>query len=376
MTRSTSLRIDQRSNQRPLSRAQITFNSLIGKIESSRALLARWQSAVDNYEKTRVRDFEPLFDKFTAQQIAFVKSLDAVLSRSKFAKAERRAAGEYIYEMVDSLLETTEDDALKTMYKKYGGTDVDADDAEAVAEMNAAMKDMFGMEVEGANGQISPEDAFYKFAEQMDKAQQREEQQQAQHREKKKSPKQLARDAKLQQEAELTNLSLREIYRKLVSALHPDREPDPVERERKTALMQRVNQAYDKKNLLLLLELQLELEHIDANAIAGMPDERVKRFNKILKEQLGELKIEIEHFQMGAYIALDLAPFDVVSPESLMPMLRQDIADMKREIARSTEQSVIIQNPVSFKLWLKQLQREMKVRRANRRSMDDFDFPF
>ena len=375
MTSSTSLRIDQRRNQRPLSKAQITFNSLIGKIESSRALLARWQSAVDNYEKTRVKDFEPLFDKFTAQQVAFVKALDALLSRSKFAKAERRAAAEYIYEMVDSLLETTEDDALKILYKKYGGTDVDADDVEVVAEMNAAMKNMFGMGLEGDNGPISPEEAFRKFAEQMDKAQQREEQQ-AQHHEKKKSPKQLARDAKLQQEADLTNLSLREIYRKLVSALHPDREPDPVERERKTALMQRVNQAYDKKNLLLLLELQLELEHIDANAIAGMPDERVKRFNKILKEQLGELKIEIEHFQMGAYIALDQAPFDVVSPESLMPTLRQDIADMKREIARSTEQSVIIQNPVSFKLWLKQLQREMKVRRANRRSMDDFDFPF
>lgn len=375
MTSSTSLRIDQRRNQRPLSKAQITFNSLIGKIEISRALLARWQSAVDNYEKTRVKDFEPLFDKFTAQQVAFVKALDALLSRSKFAKAERRAAAEYIYEMVDSLLETTEDDALKILYKKYGGTDVDADDVEVVAEMNAAMKNMFGMGLEGDNGPISPEEAFRKFAEQMDKAQQREEQQ-AQHHEKKKSPKQLARDAKLQQEADLTNLSLREIYRKLVSALHPDREPDPVERERKTALMQRVNQAYDKKNLLLLLELQLELEHIDANAIAGMPDERVKRFNKILKEQLGELKIEIEHFQMGAYIALDQAPFDVVSPESLMPTLRQDIADMKREIARSTEQSVIIQNPVSFKLWLKQLQREMKVRRANRRSMDDFDFPF
>ena len=48
--------------------------------------------------------------------------------------------------------------------------------------------------------------------------------------------------------------SIREVYRKLAGALHPDRESDPQERERKTALMQRVNQAYAKNNLLQLLD--------------------------------------------------------------------------------------------------------------------------
>jgi hypothetical protein len=71
--------------------------------------------------------------------------------------------------------------------------------------------------------------------------------------------------------------------------LHPDRETDPQERERKNALMQRVNQAYSKNSLLQLLELQLELEHIDQSAINNLSEDRLKHYNKILKEQVKEL---------------------------------------------------------------------------------------
>ncbi len=48
-----------------------------------------------------------------------------------------------------------------------------------------------------------------------------------------------------------------------MAVLHPDREPDEAERVRKTELMQRVNEAYSKKDLLQLVALQLEIEQID-----------------------------------------------------------------------------------------------------------------
>lgn len=57
----------------------------------------------------------------------------------------------------------------------------------------------------------------------------------------KKTAKQLARDAQREAEEKQMSQSIREVYRKLASALHPDREPDPVERQRKTELMQRAN---------------------------------------------------------------------------------------------------------------------------------------
>ncbi len=47
--------------------------------------------------------------------------------------------------------------------------------------------------------------------------------------------------------ARQASLSVREIFRKLASALHPDREADAAERERKTVLMKRVSQACQKR---------------------------------------------------------------------------------------------------------------------------------
>jgi curved DNA-binding protein CbpA len=69
---------------------------------------------------------------------------------------------------------------------------------------------------------------------------------------------------------------VREIYRKLASALHPDRETDEREREAKTALMQRVNQACEAQDLLALLQLQLQIEQIDERHIANAGEQRLK----------------------------------------------------------------------------------------------------
>ncbi|MFX6949690.1 molecular chaperone DnaJ, partial [Acinetobacter baumannii] len=81
------------------------------------------------------------------------------------------------------------------------------------------------------------------------------------------------------------------------SALHPDRELDESERARKTALMQQVNQAYEKNDLSRLLELQLELEQIDQRSIHGVSEERLTHYNHILTEQLGDLDQEIAHME-------------------------------------------------------------------------------
>ena len=78
--------------------------------------------------------------------------------------------------------------------------------------------------------------------------------------------------------------------------------------------MQRVNQAYDKNNLLQLLELQLELEHIDQSAIDNISEDRLKHYNKILKDQLAELEQEIVHVEGGFRAQFGISPFVEVSP--------------------------------------------------------------
>ena len=84
-----------------------------------------------------------------------------------------------------------------------------------------------------------------------------------------------ARQLKAQEQAQDAKAALRSIYRQLASALHPDREPDPVERERKSALMSQANAAYERGDLTALLQLQLQAEQVDEAHIAQMADDKL-----------------------------------------------------------------------------------------------------
>jgi hypothetical protein len=191
---------------------------------------------------------------------------------------------------------------------------------------------------------------------------------QARDAKRKKSAKQIAKEAQQLAEEQQTSQSIRELYRKLASALHPDREPDSAERERKTALMQRVNQAYKQDNLLLLLELQLELEHIDQATINNISASRLKHYNKILKEQLRELEDEIYHTEGMFRAQFGIDPFTPLSPRTLMRHLVTDIAEMQRAIRGLKTDLLALQDIKKLKAWLKAIRVSQIA--------DDLDCPF
>ena len=112
-----------------------------------------------------------------------------------------------------------------------------------------------------------------------------------------------ARKEQAQREA---SQSVRDVFRRLASALHPDRETDPGERERKTMLMQRANEAYARDDLLALLNLQLELDHIDADHLAGLSKERIASYNHVLRDQVRALEQEIANATASYKRALNL----------------------------------------------------------------------
>ena len=130
-----------------------------------------------------------------------------------------------------------------------------------------------------------------------EQARRAEEYRQARGAKRPKGAKAQAAQAQREQAAKEVSQSLREVFRKLASALHPDREPDAKERERKNELMQRVNAAYEANDLLTLLNLQLEIEQIDAAHLATLTPQRLAHYYQILREQLDELEAELRRFQ-------------------------------------------------------------------------------
>jgi curved DNA-binding protein CbpA len=88
--------------------------------------------------------------------------------------------------------------------------------------------------------------------------------------------------------------SVREVYRRLASALHPDRVPEGPEREARTRLMQQANQAYEAKDLLKLLDLQARLDsHAAGNAeqrAMGLSAATLRHYNQLLGQELDDLR--------------------------------------------------------------------------------------
>lgn len=356
-----SISITPNQGQPHLTKAQKAFNNLIKQVEKKRARLMAWETAIPAFQQKYTRELAPLLEASADMQVEMVHCLDQVNAQKGLTKTERCMIADLIIELTGTLLAEREDEKLKALYNKYHHVDYDSQEAAELASMKALFEEMTGFDLGDDVDLRSSEDVMRRAQEQMQEKQAQEEaarQAREEHKAtRKKSAKQIAKEEKRQAEAQQISLSIREVYRKLASALHPDRETDPQERERKTSLMQRVNQAYEKNNLLQLLELQLELEHIDQSHINNLGEERLAHYNKILKEQLYELDDEIIRVEGDFSMRFGIDPFVQLSPATIMRHLARDIVLTQQAIRNMKQELADLQDIKKAKAWLKKMHR-------------------
>lgn len=324
-----------------LSKAQKTFNQLIKQIEKRRATLMEWEVVAPRVQQRVIEELLPLANTLDNKLTKFVQALDHAHGQRGLTKAERNMLSEIIAEVAGNLAEKLDDEALKAIYNRHADSDFDLEQAAEVDMLKQAAEDAFGIDlgddVESLDDLIErTQNQFEQRRLEEEAREQARKERQATRKKTKKATEEKARMAR-----EQTTLSLREVYRKLASSLHPDRETDLAERERKTALMQQVNQAYEKNDLLKLLELQLELEHIDQAAINNISEGRLQQYNKILKEQIGELDSELAHVQERFCAQFGLNPFAPLTPRTAERSLSTEIAGIKSHI-RSVEADTLL----------------------------------
>lgn len=369
-TKTISIVIGQ--DQPHLSKEQKAFNTLIKQIDAKRVRLTAWQEIIPSYQRKYAKELAPLVKTSQDIEIELVHCLDRTSDRKGLTSTERRMIDDLISELAGRLAAERDDADLKSIYNKHSGSNFDAEETAAVEGMKSMFEDVLGVDLGDDFDMSSPEEL-------MKRAQAHLHEQQTQHQadrqaqedrraKRKKTAKQIAKESQQLAEEQQTSQSIRELYRKLASALHPDREPDPQERDRKTILMQRINQAYDNKNLLLLLELQLELEHIDQATINNITASRLKHYNKILKEQLNELEHEIFHTEDMFKTQFGISSFTQLSPSTIMRNLAADIVDVQHTIRELKNDLLVFQDIKKVKAWLKDMRRRPK--------KDYFDCPF
>ncbi len=108
----------------------------------------------------------------------------------------------------------------------------------------------------------------------------------------------------------------------------------------------------------------------DQTTVNNISEDRLKHYNKILKEQLAELEQEILHVESGFMAQFGINPFERVPPGTIMRDLATEIVGVQHTIRDLKKDVTAFEDIKKVKAWLKKVQREAA-------KMDDYgDCPF
>jgi len=172
-----------------------------------------------------------------------------------------------------------------------------------------------------------------------------------------------------QQQAQDTKATLRSIFRQLASSLHPDRETNPVERERKTALMSQVNAAYKRQDVAALLRMQVHTLTEDATTEARGGAQQIESMTRLLKQQVASLSADVELAEMSASQALGMSLSAQTHDTAIERGLKQQRSQFQQRIQQLRNDVQAIQEASNLKAWLKQ-QRQIQKKLARQQAVE------
>lgn len=345
------------ARSKPTDKAQQRFRKLVANIERKREELSRWHAYVQRYHQRLASEFEPVRSKLLQQQRQMAVLIDELLSQRgrspRLSRVERTKLRDILMSLLDSASSEGHDEVLTALREKHTTPSAREGQRLEMELTESLLTDVLGLEIDENHGAASVEELLDHAHLKM---QQREQSQRADESRRRgaRGAAKGREQAKHAQAAKEVSQSLRDVFRKLVSALHPDREPDPAERARKNQLMQRVNQAYDANDLLSLLELQLEIEQIDAAHLSSTSAEHIAHYNQILREQLVRLEAELQTIIEPFREIMDLRSARPLTVAEVDRQMTKDITELRESVRLLARDLVAFRDPARLRARLKQ----------------------
>lgn len=255
---------------------------LIDQIEQQKLQLSAWQHAQEEIRAYTQKKLIPVYRDVYQVLFQQLQSLWNSLSQSDLNKSSQKVVEEKCFNLTQMLsksnmLNETQLETVKKLhiyFEQVFAQPRNKQDKKNNFESSQA-PDAHGEQ----NDSTIDDDSLW------DKAQYQQARQQAK----------LKRQQDKQAEAEkLVNQSLKTVYLKIASIIHPDREPDESKKAEKTELLQRANEAYEQEDLFYLLKLQLEVEQSKNGSNKGLTAEQVKFYQQALEAQSQALKKQIQ----------------------------------------------------------------------------------
>ncbi|AVP56370.1 hypothetical protein C7H73_00920 [Pulveribacter suum] len=328
-----------------LNPAQQKFNRLLARVHQLEQLLQALQHSADALRTPHLQRMDALQRRVAQAQRALAHCLHERLQQDEeLAAPQQRLIRERLRCLVPSVPEPQDEaerQAWQLLQSAYRPPPASLQERQAGLQ---ALLDQFEQwtgqrpQVPGLDRMESPEQLLEALLRQEQERRQATAERRAERRAKRKPT---ARQQQEHARAQDASGALRAIYRQLASALHPDRERDPIERERKQALMSQANAANERGDLLALLRLQLAVEQVDEGSIARLGEERLASLSLLLQRQVGMLDKELAEVQarlsheLGVPVSacdLQLLPDDLSEQQQALEQRAQCLEDDLRRV--------------------------------------------
>jgi len=327
------------------SKAQREFNRLTAQLKRARARVEDWEAWGQRYLDRMQAELLPAESALRESQRRLLLRVDAMLSDPNtlrgLSKRHCATLRGIVTDVTQDLLAHAHDAELAALHDKHSEFSLEQMRQQQLEFAQTLAASVLGDDVIEGHAAESVEDLFEhitgRVTEQAAAEQQARAARDAAKAAKRGRPTRAELDAeRREQAAKAASASVREVYRKLASSLHPDRESDPAERARKTVLMQRANQAYAANDVLALLHLQLEIEQIDSAHLASVPDVRIKHYNQVLRERMAELEQQLVEFaeRYADQLGVDYALCDPRAANTAFDQSLANIKAIRRNIDR------------------------------------------
>lgn len=347
--------------------AQRKFNALQEQMAAARQRLQAWDAALPAFARQHAECVRPLRLEAERLRRDTAERLDEWLQEKGWARGERALMASLVSELAREALEAHELPAAerphwKALHDRHAALGFDAQNAHEIEVLKRMFEAQTGLDL-GDEGFATEAELFDHVRERL---QARGDAAQAEATApapppKRQSAAQKKRAAEAAAVAAQAKQSLREVFRKLASSLHPDRATDAADAARRTALMQRANAAYAKEDLLALLSLQLDIEQIDDAHLRKASDAQLQHFNAVLQEQLEELRAELQMRERRLLADFELQPRRALHPERLAAVVADAVADWNAEVFHADRELTLLDTREGTKRWLKKLKAEARL---------------
>ncbi len=339
------------SNQeKTLSKTQAKFNKLVQEIEDLKVKKENFLAQIKEVEIKMHKQVIPLATENTEKCIEILFRVDKAMDEFKMNKREKEALAQFITTHLDEIIPVVEkigmdSSKLKALYEKYEEISYDEAKEGDKDMMKDMFKNIFGFDIDPdkMDDEEYLQDRARAYAEQNGFGAPKE---------KKKTKKQLEAEAKEKEAEDKIKKDARTIYTQLAKKLHPDTEQDEIIRLQKTELMKRVTNAYSDNDLFELLQIQMEVEQLDASSLAEVSDDLMSSYVKVLQKQVNELRVEINIEIKQNPIYQEFFDYKEKFQES---RLRKKVKELKDALVHFKMLENMCNHKITFKQFAKEL---------------------